>query len=47
MNLAFGSVFVFLGCAMLAYASHTHESSTPWGAYQAMIGKMRGEPVGT
>ncbi len=45
MNLAMGTLFVFLACAMLAYAVHVHEAATPWQAFQTSLAKLRGEPA--
>lgn len=47
MNLAMGALFVFVGCAMLAYAVHVHEAATPWEAFQSTLAKIRGQEGGT
>jgi hypothetical protein len=42
MNLAFACVFLFVGASLLYLASHGLEASTPWGAFQTILGRARG-----
>jgi hypothetical protein len=41
VKLALGTLFLWLGAAFLWLASHGLQASTPWGAYQTLIAKMR------
>lgn len=41
MNLAFGVLFLWSGASLLYIATHGLGASTPWGAYTALLAKMR------
>lgn len=41
MRLAFGIVFLWLGALFISVAAHGLQASTPWGAYQTVIAKLR------
>lgn len=41
MHLAMGIVFLFLGCGCLYLASHDLQATTPYGAFQTVLTKMR------
>lgn len=43
MNLALGIVFLFAGASLLYIGTRGTEATTPWGAFQTIIGRMRGE----
>ena len=43
MKLAFGIMFLWLGASMLYLASHGLEASTPWGAFQTILTKIRAQ----
>lgn len=43
MNLALGVFFLWNGAALMYLATHGLGASTPWGAFQALIGKLRGD----
>lgn len=43
MNLAFGVASLWLGAALLYIGVHGLEAATPWGAFMALIAKMREE----
>lgn len=41
MRLAFGVLFLWLGCALLWVATHGVQAATPWQAYQTVLGAIR------
>jgi hypothetical protein len=41
MRLALGIVFLWLGALFISLAAHGLQASTPWGAYQTVIAKLR------
>jgi hypothetical protein len=41
MNLAFGVLFLWMGAGAFYIASHGLGAGTPWGAFSALLGKMR------
>lgn len=41
MGLAFGVLFLWLGAACLWVATHGTQASTPWEAFQQIIGGIR------
>ena len=43
MNLAFAVVFLWFGASLLYLGSRGTEATTPWGAFQTILGKLRGE----
>ena len=43
MNLAFAVLFLWAGCSLLYLASHGVQATSPWQAYQTIIGKARGD----
>jgi len=43
MNLAFGVLFLWFGASLLYLASHGLAATTPWGAFQTVLGKARGD----
>lgn len=42
MRLALGIVFLWMGAACLYLASHGLQAASPWGAYQTILGGIRG-----
>lgn len=42
MNLAMAVLFLWLGAACLYLGSHGLEASTPWAAFQTVLGKAAG-----
>ena len=45
MNLALGILFVWLGMALLWVATHPTNATTPWQAYQHVLGALGTEPA--
>lgn len=43
MKLAFAVLFLWTGSSMLYLASHGIEATTPWGAFQSVLSKARGD----
>lgn len=43
MNLAFGVLFMWVGASLLYLSSHGLGATTPWGAYTALMGQLRGD----
>jgi hypothetical protein len=41
MNLAFGILCLWVGCSLLWLGSHGLEASTPWAAFQTVLGTAR------
>jgi hypothetical protein len=41
VNLAFAVMFLWAGGALLFVASRGLQATTPWGAYQSVVAKMR------
>lgn len=46
MKLAFGTLFLWTGAALIALASRGIEASTPWGAYQTILSRIRASGEG-
>lgn len=42
MNVAMGAALMWVGGALLWVATHDTGASTPWQAYQAILGAVRG-----
>lgn len=40
MNLALGIACIWVGCAMIWLASHPSQASTPWAAFQEVLGAI-------
>ena len=43
MNVAIAAVLLWVGGALLWVATHDTGAATPWQAYQAIIGGIRGD----
>lgn len=43
MRLAFGILFLWLGCAMLYLAQVDIQEDTPWAAYRTLLKEIGGE----
>lgn len=41
MNLALGVIFLWSGAALLYIATHDLGATTPWGAYSALLDRIR------
>lgn len=42
MNLALGCLFLFTGSVCLYMAARPFKATTPWGAYQEVINRLKG-----
>lgn len=41
MNLAFGVAFMWAGASLYYLATHDLGATTPWGAFSALMAKLR------
>lgn len=41
MNLALGLFLIWVGCAMIWFASRETQATRPWAAFQEILNKIR------